>query len=132
MAILTDDFSTDPAARWTGEGTTFAHDATDGEMDINTEGTAVRYTNADVGGIVHEAQVTGIVVNSGNRSVLRCACTMAVRTTGTRYTLAAQIRYCLHVGTPELEPSLHLLGLPERTTISSRFDSRPKEQQAPT
>ncbi len=57
----TDDFSTDPSARWTGIlGATIAHDAANSEMDNNTNDTdAIAYYSAnDPGSIEQEAQHT--------------------------------------------------------------------------
>jgi len=57
----TDDFSTDPAARWTGIlGGTFAHDAVNNEMDCDTSNidAIVYYSANDPGSIEQEAQHT--------------------------------------------------------------------------
>jgi hypothetical protein len=63
MAEYTDDFSTDPASRWTSRVTSFAWDSTDNELDISHAGSAVleEYTANVPGSIDHESQVTSIV-----------------------------------------------------------------------
>lgn len=63
-----DDFSTDPAARWTVESQNYAWDSTNGEMDVTYSGgwTLIRYS-ANSPGYEHECQVMSIGDN--NRGV---------------------------------------------------------------
>lgn len=63
-----DNFSTDPAARWTVEDGTQTWDSANSEYDCNTGSTPMhRYSANGPGSIEHESQVTG--ATSSNRSV---------------------------------------------------------------
>ena len=64
-----DDFSTDPADRWTVEGQNYVWDSVNEEMDITYSGNTamIRYSANDPGSIEHEAQIN-FLAGSGRGS----------------------------------------------------------------
>lgn len=74
MAAYTDDFSTDPAARWTHEGTAAAtHDAGNSEYDWDVSaGDLSRYSANEPGNIEHESQITCIAGTAGTNRTRLC------------------------------------------------------------